>query len=77
MRTYERGVEAETGACGTGAVSTAIVCNLKYGINFPIIIVPTSQSEVKVNILYKENIPYCVEYTGKVTIIKKIIHDTF
>ena len=36
IRTYERGVEAETGACGTGAVSAAVVGVADYGLEFPV-----------------------------------------
>lgn len=36
IRTYERGVEAETGACGTGAVASAIVGVADYGLAFPV-----------------------------------------
>jgi len=49
LRTYERGVEAETGACGTGAVSTAIVCSSKHNIQFPIDIIPPSRQELSVD----------------------------
>ena len=36
MRTYERGVEAETGACGTGAVAVAVVGVAQHGLEFPV-----------------------------------------
>ena len=36
IRTYERGVEAETGACGTGAVAAAVIGVADYGLAFPV-----------------------------------------
>ncbi len=36
IRTYERGVEAETGACGTGAVASSIIGVKDYGLEFPV-----------------------------------------
>lgn len=36
IRTYERGVEAETGACGTGAVASSVIGVKDYGLEFPV-----------------------------------------
>lgn len=49
LRTYERGVEKETGACGTGAVATAIAANRNLGMEYPIDIIPTSGEKVTID----------------------------
>lgn len=49
MRTYERGVEAETGACGTGAIAVAFAAQ-KLNMDFPIRIIPTSGIAIDVDI---------------------------
>lgn len=51
LRTYERGVEAETGACGTGAISTALAAVLRFSLPIPVKLIPPSGSKLVVNII--------------------------
>ncbi len=49
IRTYERGVEAETLACGTGSVASAIVAVLERGLSFPVTVKARSGEDLLVD----------------------------
>ena len=49
VRTYERGVEAETLACGTGVTATAIAAAQSYDLSPPIQVITRSGQELTVD----------------------------
>jgi len=49
IKTYERGIERITGACGTGSVSAAIYAHIQDNLPLPIKLIPPSGSELFVN----------------------------
>lgn len=49
LRTFERGVEAETGACGTGAVSSAIIAAMERGVRPPVDVAVASGGILRVD----------------------------
>jgi len=55
LRTFETGVERETAACGTGAISTSIISNLKEKTAFQTEIIPKSKSSLYVDLIKKDD----------------------
>lgn len=68
MRTYERGVESETLACGTGSVASAIVGSLLYGLESPVKIITRSGSMLTVNFKKRGKQFSDVSLSGPVTV---------
>jgi len=48
MRTYERGVEMETLACGTGAVAVGLIAHRRFGSASPVVIHPTGGGKLEI-----------------------------
>jgi len=48
VRTYERGVEAETMACGTGSIASAIVASRLWKLRSPVDVIPESGKRLRV-----------------------------
>lgn len=64
MRTYERGVEGETLACGTGATAVAIAASKKYGISSPVAVETRSGEMLEIAFQWKDGVPTEVTATG-------------
>ncbi len=69
MRTYERGVEAETLACGTGAVASAIVLGALMSESSPIRIRTSGGRDLDVSYEWSEERATHVRLTGHAALV--------
>ena len=66
IRTYERGVEAETGACGTGSVAAALVGVAQHGLFFPVTVRTARGFELTIDGSFDGRAFHSVTLTGPV-----------
>lgn len=71
IRSYERGVEGETMACGTGAISTAVISYLLYDIIPPIKILTKSGEFLTVDFRAEDGTIKNLTLAGKAKEIKE------
>jgi diaminopimelate epimerase len=64
IRSYERGVENETLACGTGAAAAGMVGFLRYNVNSPVSLITRSGDVLTVDFKYDSSSFYDVSLTG-------------
>jgi diaminopimelate epimerase len=74
MRTYERGVEDETMACGTGAVAVSIFAVKDKIVESPVTIVASSGIELKV---YLEDDKCYLEGEARVIYKGELLEDAY
>jgi diaminopimelate epimerase len=71
VRTYERGVEDETLACGTGSTASALIFALKNGLNGFIKVKTQSKELLKISFQKKNNAFEKVWLEGRVKVVYK------
>ena len=77
IRTYERGVENETLACGTGATAAAIAAARIKGIKSPVKVYPRSKEVLEVGFRMTGDAVTDVTLTGPATLIFKGMFQAF
>lgn len=55
VRTFERGVENETQACGTGVTAAALAAHWKWGLKAPLTVQTRSKQELKIDFVRDSN----------------------
>lgn len=60
VRTYERGVEGETMACGTGAVAAAIVSALRGSVKAPVKVITSGNEQLIIHLTASGSSPQTV-----------------
>jgi len=69
IRTYERGVEDETLACGTGSTAAAIVASVTDNLKPPIKLITRGGDMLSVDFKYEKNNFYNLSLTGPAKVI--------
>lgn len=69
IRTFERGVEDETLACGTGSAAAAIIANKVYGLNPPIELKTAGGEMLKIDFQFSDKNYKNLSLTGPAEII--------
>lgn len=69
LRTFERGVEAETQACGTGATATAIAAAHEFGMSGPIQLITRSGQTLVIHFKREEGSITDVVMSGPATFV--------
>jgi diaminopimelate epimerase len=64
IRTYERGVEAETGACGTGAAAAAVIMTLRDRATPPITVTTVTGAQLRIGLKRQDSSVTDLSLTG-------------
>jgi diaminopimelate epimerase len=64
VRTYERGVEAETMACGTGSIASAIIASRLWNLKPPITVIAASGRKLQVEFAGRGSKPANIRLIG-------------
>lgn len=71
MRTYERGVEAETLACGTGSVASAVVAARRGLVHQPVTVITSSGKPIRITWTPTDDGASGISMTGEATIVAR------